>query len=80
MAIVLPAILLAATCFIGSTLLATFHPRPAALLACAATAALLLAALDRLRSRLTPVTLRATADLALLTPALLLALTPLLRK
>ena len=40
----------------------------ALLLATAGLSALLLAALDRVRSRLTPVTLRAFADVALLTP------------
>jgi hypothetical protein len=48
------------------------QPRFAALLAAAAAAALLLALLDSLRSRLTPVALRAAADLVLLTPLLLL--------
>jgi hypothetical protein len=43
-------------------------------------AALLLAALDGVRAQLNPVTLRAAADLALLTPVLLLALAPLLRR
>lgn len=50
-------------------------PRTAALLACAASSALLLALLDRLRNRMTPLTLRAAADLVLLSPVLL---TPLL--
>ncbi len=46
-------------------------PRTAALLACAAGSALLLALLDRRRNRLSPLTLRAAADLVLLTPFLL---------
>lgn len=50
------------------------HPRSAALLIAAAAAASLLALLDRLRTRLTPIALRAAADLVLLTPALLLVL------
>ena len=49
------------------------EPRAAALLAAGACSALLLAWLDRLRERMAPVTLRAAADLVLLTPALLLA-------
>jgi hypothetical protein len=49
------------------------HPRPAALLACGAASSLLLALLDRFRNRLTPLALRAAADLVLLTPLLLLA-------
>lgn len=48
------------------------QPRAAALLAAGALGAFLLGLLDRFRSRLTPVTLRAAADLVLLTPALLL--------
>ena len=79
-AVALHALFLAAACLIGTALLAEFHPRPAALLACAASAALLLAILDRARNRLTPITLRAAADLALLTPAMLLSLAPLFRK
>jgi hypothetical protein len=46
------------------------HPRFALLLAAGATSALLIALLHRLRPRLAPVTLRAGADLVLLTPAL----------
>jgi hypothetical protein len=48
------------------------QPRSAALFAAAAVAALLLALLDRLRNRLTPVALRAAADLVLLTPLFLI--------
>ncbi len=78
--IAVPALFLTAAGFICSALLVASHPRSASLLACGATASLLLAALDRVRSRITPVTLRAAADLVLLTPAMLLALAPLLRK
>lgn len=46
-------------------------PRTAALLACAACSALLLVLLDRMRNRMTPITLRAAADMVLLTPLLL---------
>lgn len=50
--------------------LAASQPRIALLLGAASLAALLLAALDSWRSRLAPVTLRALADLVLLTPLL----------
>jgi hypothetical protein len=53
-------------------LLCSTHPRPALLLCAGATSALLIAYLDRLHIRLAPVTLRAAADLALLTPALVI--------
>lgn len=53
------------------------QPRSAALLACGAAAALFLALLDGLRSRLTPVALRAAADLVLLTPLFLAPFAPL---
>lgn len=58
----------------AAVMAAAFGPRPAALLAAGAASALLLAGLDRTRKRLAPVTLRAAADLVLLTPALLLLL------
>jgi len=50
-----------------------------ALLAAASTSAFLLALLDRARPHLNPLTLRASADLVLLTPALLLPFTGLPR-
>jgi hypothetical protein len=76
--IALHALLLAAACSICSAVMAAaLHSRSAGLLACSAAAALLLAGLDRVRTRFTPVTLRAAADLALLTPAMLFALRPL---
>lgn len=53
--------------------------RSAGLLVVGASCALLLALLDRLRGRMTPITLRAAADLALLTPAFLLAAAVLVR-
>jgi hypothetical protein len=68
----LPAALLALAAL---TLALISPPRQAALLAAAALAAILLLLLDRSRHRLTPLTLRAAADLVLLTPVLL---TPLL--
>jgi hypothetical protein len=55
----------------GAAALATAEPRGAALVAMTAASALLLMLLDRFRDRLEPVTLRAAADLALLTPVLL---------
>jgi hypothetical protein len=65
----------AAIAAIGFVLAACAIPlaglRTAALLDCAASSALLLAMLDRLRNRMTPITLRAAADLVLLTPVLL---------
>jgi len=51
------------------------QPRVATLFAAASTSAVLLALLDRHRARLAPLALRTAADLALLTPAILL--TPL---
>jgi hypothetical protein len=48
------------------------QPRAAALLVAASASALLLALLDRVQDRLTPLALRAAADLALLTPLVLL--------
>jgi hypothetical protein len=67
------AILLALASLLVAAVLGA-HPRSAVLLIAGSAAALLLALLDRLRSRLTPVALRAAADLVLLTPALLLTL------
>ena len=49
------------------------QPRIAALLIAGSASALCLAMLDRLRSRLTPLAVRAAADLVLLTPLLFLA-------
>jgi hypothetical protein len=66
------AVLLAGACLLIAAVLHAAHPRTAALLAAGAASALLLALLDRARSRLAPVTLRAAADLALLTPLALL--------
>jgi hypothetical protein len=59
--------------------LAAGQARPAALMAAGAASAMLLALLDRLRLRLTPLALRAAADLVLLTPALLAPAAWLLR-
>lgn len=57
---------------LAAAVLAGAQPRSAALLACGAASALLLAWLDGLRGQMEPVTLRAAADLVLLTPVLLL--------
>jgi hypothetical protein len=53
-------------------LLAWIELRPALLIAAGAASVLLLVLLDRFRTRLTPLALRACADLVLLTPALLI--------
>lgn len=50
--------------------------RPAGLIAACALSALLIALLDHLRTRLTPLALRAAADLVLLTPLLFALRTP----
>ncbi len=50
---------------------AASHPPSAALLVAGAVSALLLALLDHMRTRMTPLALRAAADLVLLTPILL---------
>ena len=58
----------------------TTDPEAAALLICGAISLLLLALLDRTRERLASVTLRAAADLALLTPVLAPLFTNILRR
>jgi hypothetical protein len=75
--ITFPALVFSAAALICSSVLFASHPRSAILIFCGAIAALLLAAIDRVRSRITPVTQRTAADLALLTPALLVVLSPL---
>ena len=65
------AVLLASAGFALSYLAAGSHPRASALLAAGALSALLLAMLDSLRTRMTPLALRAGADFVLLTPLLL---------
>jgi hypothetical protein len=70
--IVLPACLLAFTCLLLAAILSATEPRPAALIVTAAVSAVMLALLDRLRSRLTPLAVRAGADLVLLAPLALL--------
>ena len=59
----------------AAMLLSPAYPRPALLLAAAALSAVLLVLLDRIRASLSPVTLRAAADLVLLVPALLIPIT-----
>jgi hypothetical protein len=66
------AALLGVSGLLLATVLASTQPRPAALIAAGAASALLLALLHRLRHRLTPLALRAAADLVLLTPLALL--------
>lgn len=63
---------LAASALTAAAALLQFAPRAAALMAMTAMSAALLLLLDRYRDRLEPVTLRAAADLVLLTPLLLL--------
>jgi hypothetical protein len=70
---------LAAVCAVAALVLCRAHPRPALLLTAATASALLIALLDRLRSRLAPVTLRAAADLVLLAPAIVIPIAGLLR-
>jgi hypothetical protein len=67
------SIALAGFAFLAATLLVHSQQRSSLLIFAAALSALLLAALDHNRRRLAPVTLRAMADLVLLTPAVLLA-------
>jgi hypothetical protein len=66
------AILLTLTGLFLATGLVALHPRCAALVLTGTASAALLALLDRCRNRLTPLALRATADLVLLTPLALL--------
>lgn len=73
------ASLLVACGFLLALPVSISHPRVGALLAAGAVSALLLALLDRKRDSLSPVALRAAADLALLAPVPLLALAWLAR-
>jgi hypothetical protein len=66
------AALLAAAALVSAAIAAPHWSRMAALLGTAALSAVFLLILDRQRPRLAPTTLRAAADLVLLTPALLL--------
>lgn len=68
------AILMAAAGATAAAFVLAVDARAAALLAAGAASALLLAVLDGARRRVSQVTLRAAADLVLLTPALLLIL------
>lgn len=65
------AVLLACVSLLLAVAFVHVQPRTALLFAAAAMSAILLALLDRLRSLLTPLTLRIAADLVLLTPILL---------
>jgi hypothetical protein len=66
------AILLTLIGLVLAAMLAVIQPRSAALVLAGTASAALLALLDRYRNRLTPLALRATADLVLLTPLALL--------
>ena len=66
------AFLLSAIGFAVALLLGSFAPRPALLLASGALGAMFIALLHRSRARLSPLTLRAAADLVLLTPAIVI--------
>jgi hypothetical protein len=66
------SLLLAAAGFCVACLIEISDPRLALLIGCGAVSALMLAILDRHRSRLAPTTLRAAADFVLLVPAVLL--------
>jgi len=74
------ACLLALSGLLAAAIVSLTQFRPAALLCAGAASALLLAFLDRMRGRMTPLALRAGADLVLLTPlALFTPLASLLR-
>ncbi len=66
------AVLLAVTGLFLAAGLVAIHPRCAALVLAGTASSALLALLDRYRNRLTPLALRAAADLVLLTPIALL--------
>jgi hypothetical protein len=70
--VIFTALLVALIGIAAAALLMHSHPRSAALVAVGIAAAMLVAMLDGVRGRLTPVALRAAADLALLTPIFLL--------
>jgi hypothetical protein len=66
------ACLLALTGLLLAAFVCSIEPRSAALVTAGAVSAMLLALLDRLRGRITPLALRVAADLVLLTPLALL--------
>jgi len=68
----LSAILIASAGALAAISISASEPRGAALLAAGTASAVLLAWLDRMRFRLTPLALRSAADLVLLTPLALL--------
>jgi len=70
--IFLTAAMLALSGLVLAAVAPASHLRSAALLAAGAISALLLALLDHLRDRITPLTLRAAADLVMLTPLVLI--------
>jgi len=67
-----PAILLSLAGMLLAAIFSAAQPRAATLIEAGAVSAMLLALLHHLRSHLTPLALRAAADLVLLTPAILL--------
>lgn len=67
----LAALLVAFAGLLLAVVASTLHPRSAELILAGAASALLLALLDRVRTRMTPLALRAASDLVLLTPLLL---------
>lgn len=67
-AVLIPAVGLGTIGLLTAVFWASQEPRIAAVLAMGAVSALLIAALERLRPRMTPLALRAAADLVLLTP------------
>ena len=69
--ILFAALLVAFAGLLLAVIASASHPRSAALLGAGAASAVLLALLDRMRTRLTPLALRAGADLVLLTPLVL---------
>jgi hypothetical protein len=72
--VVLAALILGCVGLLFCLAFAFSHSRIAALFVAGALSAILLAILDRARTRLTPLALRTLADLVLLTPAILIAL------
>jgi hypothetical protein len=66
-----PSLLVAFAGLMLAVIASAWHPRSGELILAGAASALLLALLDRMRTRITPLALRAAADLVLLTPLVL---------
>jgi hypothetical protein len=73
------ALMLATAGLAAAACLLSVEPRAAALLLSGTASAILLSVLDQLRERMAAITVRALADLVLLTPALLLAASRVMR-